>query len=212
MKIDFKKTEKELYQPKNIPGVIDVPAMTFIQLDGQGNPNDTEGEYYQAVEALYALSYAIKMSPRSGPAPQGFFDYVVSPLEGLWWQKGIQGVDLSKKDSFCWKAMIRQPDFVDAKVFAAAVETVSRKKPLLNVSKARLAVFTEGLCVQCMHIGSYDDEPATVAKMNSYISEQGLFCDLSEIRHHHEIYLSDPRKTEPARLKTIIRHPVRRNL
>lgn len=208
-KIDYKKTNKDLYQPKTEPGIIDVPAMAFIQLNGRGNPNDPEGEYQKAVEALYALSYTIKMSPKNGPAPHGYFEYVVPPLEGLWWQEGVRGVDLMSKDTFSWTAMIRQPDFVNEQVFAAAVEAVTRKKPQLNVSKARLATFTEGLCVQCMHIGSFDDEPATVAKMNSYIAEHDLLCDLSDIRRHHEIYLSDPRKTETAKLKTILRHPVR---
>lgn len=211
-KIDFKKKDKELYQPKTDPGVVDVPAMTFIQVAGHGNPNDPEGEYHQAVETLYALSYAIKMSPKSGPAPQGYYEYVVPPLEGMWWQEGIQGVDLKNKDSFSWIAMIRQPDFVNKEVFSAAALKVGLKKPLLNATNARLTVVNEGLCVQCMHIGSYDDEPATVAKMNSYIAEHDLLCDLSDTRRHHEIYLSDPRKTEAARLKTIIRHPVRRNL
>lgn len=209
-KIDFKKLNKEWYQPKTDPGLIDVPAMTFIQLQGAGNPNDPDGEYQRAVETLYGLSYAIKMSPKNGPAPTGYFEYVVPPLEGFWWQEGIQGVDLTHKDSFSWIAMIRQPDFVTGEVFAAALEKVKRKKPQLAASKARLVSLTEGLCVQCMHIGSYDDEPATVAKMNSYMAEHNLLCDLSDTRHHHEIYLSDPRKTDIAKLKTIVRHPVRR--
>ncbi|MNB98631.1 hypothetical protein D3C75_458870 [compost metagenome] len=209
-KKDFKKADKALYQPKTEPGVVDVPEMIFIQVDGQGDPNEPEGEYQRAVETLYALSYAIKMAPKSGPAPEGYFEYVVPPLEGLWWQEGIHGVDYTRKDKFSWTAMIRQPEFVDSQVYAAAVESVTRKKPKIDVSVVRLVTFTEGLCVQCMHIGSYDDEPATVDKMNRYIAEQGLLCDLSDVRKHHEIYLSDPRKSDIAKLKTIVRHPVRK--
>ncbi|AIQ54157.1 GyrI-like domain-containing protein [Paenibacillus sp. FSL R7-0331] len=209
-KKDFKKADKALYQPKTEPGVVDVPEMIFIQVDGQGDPNEPEGEYQRAVETLCALSYAIKMAPKSGPAPEGYFEYVVPPLEGLWWQEGIHGVDYTRKDKFSWTAMIRQPEFVDSQVYAAAVETVTRKKPQIDISAARLVTFIEGLCVQCMHIGSYDDEPATVDKMNRYIAEQGLLCDLSDVRKHHEIYLSDPRKSDIAKLKTIVRHPVRK--
>ncbi len=209
-KMDYKKAYKELYQPKTVPGVVDVPEMTFIQVDGQGDPNEPGGEYLRAVEILYALSYTIKMAPKNGLAPEGYFEYVVPPLEGQWWQEGIHGVDYTRKDKFCWTAMIRQPEFVDPQVYAAAVETVNRKKPQINVAKARLVTFTEGLCVQCMHIGSYDEEPATVEKMNNYIAEQGLLCDLSDIRKHHEIYLSDPRKSDTTKLKTIVRHPVRK--
>ncbi|AIQ48699.1 transcriptional regulator [Paenibacillus sp. FSL R7-0273] len=209
-KLDFKKADKELYQPKTVPGVVNVPEMTFIQVDGQGDPNEPEGEYQRALETLYSLSYAIKMAPKSSSAPEGYFEYVVPPLEGLWWQEGIHGVDYTRKDRFCWTAMIRQPEFVNEQVYAAAVETVTRKKPQIDISAARLVTFAEGLCVQCMHIGSYDDEPATVDKMNKYIAEQGLLCDLSDIRKHHEIYLSDPRKSDIAKLKTIVRHPVRK--
>lgn len=209
-KMDYKKAEKNLYQPKTEPGLIEVPAMTFIQLNGRGNPNAPDGEYSQAVETLYALSYAIKMAPKSGRAPAGYFEYVVPPLEGLWWQEGVHGVDYTDKESFCWTAMIRQPEFVNEQVFAAAVEALTRKKPQLDSSRARLAEITEGLCVQCMHIGSYDDEPATVAQMSSFITEHNLQYDFSDDRRHHEIYLSDPRKTAASKLKTILRHPVRR--
>jgi hypothetical protein len=208
-KMDYKKADKALYQPKTEPDVIDVPAMTFIQLDGCGDPNEPEGEYQKAVQALYSLSYTIKMSPKNGPAPQGYFEYVVPPLEGLWWQEGIRGVDLSRKDMFCWTAMIRQPDFVNEEVFAAAVAALNRKKPEINVSRAGLVTFTEGLCVQCMHIGSYDDEPATIAQTNTFITEHNLLCDFSEDRRHHEIYLSDPRRTAASKLKTVLRHPVK---
>ncbi|ASA25811.1 transcriptional regulator [Paenibacillus donghaensis] len=209
-KMDYKKAHKDLYQPKSEPGVIEVPTMKFIQLDGRGNPNEPEGEYHKALEVLYALSYTIKMSPKNGQVPDGYFEYVVPPLEGLWWQEDAENADYTNKSKFYWTAMIRQPDFVNDQVFAAAAETVTRKKPQLDLSKTRFTSLTEGLCVQCMHIGSYDDEPATVNKMNSFMADNHLLCDLSEVRRHHQIYLSDPRKSDVSKRKTIVRHPVRK--
>jgi hypothetical protein len=209
MPIDFKKTEKELYQPKTTPAIIDVPEMTFIAVDGRGDPNTSES-YKAALEALYGLSYAIKMSKMSGTQPDGYFEYVVPPLEGLWWSPDGGIVNYADKDSFCWTSMIRQPAFVTPEVFEFAKTTLAKKKPGIDLSKARLMKFTEGLCVQVMHIGSYDDEPATIAAMEQYAVDNGYAIDINDTRRHHEIYLSDPRKVAPEKLKTVIRHPVRR--
>lgn len=208
-KLDYKKKFKELYQPKSQPALIDVPQMNFIQIDGRGNPNEENGEYQTSVEMLYALSYAIKMMPKSGYTPPGYFEYVVPPLEGLWWLEDMDEFDYRNKSKFCWTSMIRQPDFVTNEVFAAACEIAAKKKPHLNLSKARLVSFTEGLCVQCMHYGSFDDEPITLKKMKEFMAENSLQCDLSDTRCHHEIYLSDPRKVDISKMKTVLRYPVR---
>ncbi|MCE5286466.1 MAG: GyrI-like domain-containing protein [Pelosinus sp.] len=208
-KLDYKKAYKELYQPKTEPNSIDVPEINFMQIDGRGNPNEPDGEYQRAVETLYALSYAIKMAPKNGWTPAGYFDYVVPPLEGLWWLDGGEAFDYSDKSKFCWTAMIRQPEFVTGEVFSQALSLVKKKKPGLDLANVRLAALAEGLCVQCMHIGSFDEEPATLAKMKQYMEENGLVCDLSAARRHHEIYLSDPRKTAIAKMKTVLRYPVR---
>lgn len=208
-KIDYKKKFKELYQPKEQPVVIDVPEMLFIQIDGRGNPNDENGAYKSAVETLYALSYAIKMMPKSGSIPADYFEYVVPPLEGLWWFSDRDEYDCSSKSKFCWTSMIRQPEFVTDSVFIAACDTVLRKKPHLDVSKAKLNSFTEGLCVQCMHYGSFDDEPITLSNMKSFMTNNSLTSDITDLRRHHEVYLSDPRKTEKAKMKTVLRLPVK---
>lgn len=209
-KLDYKTAYKELYAPKTTPALIDVPQMTFIQVDGRGDPNDPDGEYQQAVEVLYALTWTIKMSPKGGGAPEGYFEYVVPPLEGLWWMDDSQHADFQDKSKYCWTSMIRQPEFVTQDVFQRAVDEVRRKKPQIDTDKARLEVFTEGLCVQCMHIGPFADEPATIEKMEAYMVDNGLFSDLSDTRQHHEIYMGDPRKTDPAKMKTILRYSVRR--
>lgn len=207
-KLDFKKAFKDLYIPTEKPCKIFVPEMTFIMVDGKGNPNQTDGEYAKAVSLLYALSYSIKMRKLGENKPKGYFEYVVPPLEGLWWFDD-GGFRLDSKEHFCWTAMIRQPEFVTQAVFEQVCQETSSKKPNLDVSKARLREFEEGLCVQCMHIGPYDREPETVKKIDAYMFEQGLIADLSDTRHHHEIYLSDPRKGDPAKMKTVVRHPVR---
>ena len=207
MSVDYKNTEKDLYQPKTAPSIIDVPEMTFIAVDGKGDPNTSEA-YRIALEILYGLSYSIKMSKMGGSAPEGYFEYVVPPLEGLWWSSDGGMVDYTDKGGFCWTSMIRQPEFVTQEVFKAAKETLAKKKPELNTSMARIMKFTEGLCVQVMHIGSYDDEPTTIAAMEQYAVDNGYAIDLSDNRRHHEIYLSDPRKTAPEKLKTVIRHPI----
>lgn len=208
MPIDFKKTEKKLYQPQITPSIIDVPELTFIMVDGSGNPN-TSAAYKNALEILYGLSYNIKMSKMSGTQPAGYFEYVVPPLEGLWYHKnGGVITDLADKDNFCWTSMIRQPDFVTADAFETAKLALSKKKPDLDLSLARLEKFTEGLCAQIMHIGPYDDEPATIAVLGKFIEESGYSTDFTAIRRHHEIYLGDPRKTAPEKLKTVIRYPI----
>ena len=209
---DFKKEYKDLYAPKTNPSAIDVPEMIFIMVDGRGNPNTSE-EYQAAVEILYGFSYTVKMSKKSGTQPKGYFDYVVPPLEGLWWLS--EGSDSWKndKDRYCWTSMIRQPEFVDDIVFENAKNELVRKKPHLDVLRARLEAFKEGLCVvQALHIGSYDDEPRTNAAIGQFITDNGYASDISGTRRHHEIYLNYPRKTVPEKLKTIIRHPVSKRL
>lgn len=212
-KIDYKKEYKDLYLPKQKPTVVDVPTMTFIMVNGSGNPNIEGGEYQQAIELLYGLSYTIKMSKKSGCQPEGYFDYVVPPLEGLWWLEE-ENMDFTKKNQFCWTSMIRQPEFVTKEVFQWACNELKRKKPQIDIAKAHLETFTEGLCVQIMHIGTFDDEPKTIELIETYISENNFENAIStieadgRIRRHHEIYLSDPRKTAPQKLKTVLRHPV----
>ncbi|MCQ4636909.1 GyrI-like domain-containing protein [Anaerovorax odorimutans] len=197
--------------PKTKPALIQVPKMNFIMVDGAGDPNTSE-EYKQALELLYGLSYSIKMSKMGGNAPEGYFEYVVPPLEGLWWTEGLpfDGVNVKDKSKFLWTSMIRQPEFVSEDVFEQAKAELAKKKPHLDLSRARFAVWEEGLCAQVMHKGPYDDEPATIEKLDSFIEDSGLVCDISEKRQHHEIYLSDPRKAAPEKLKTVIRHPVRK--
>ena len=206
MVIDYKKTQKELYLPKTAPSVIDVPRMTFITVDGEGDPN-TSAEYTAAVELLYGLSYTIKMGSKS------ILEYVVPPLEGLWsvdddFRGG--GAEINDKSKFIWTMMIRQPDFVTEDILEVAKISLAKKKPNLDISKAKLETITEGLCVQVMHIGSYDDEPATVAALDGFAIENGYILDINDIRRHHEIYISDPRKVAPEKLKTVIRHPIRK--
>jgi hypothetical protein len=204
--LDFKKEFKELYQPKTTPSIIEVPAITAIEVDGAGDPN-TSAAYSSAIELLYGLSYAIKMGNKN------VLEYVVAPLEGFWEVEGGftgGGAPITDKDKLVWTAFIRQPDFVDDAVFASALDTVKKKKPHLDTAKARLETIDEGLCVQVMHIGPYDDEPATIALLDQYAAEQGYRVDMGGGRRHHEIYLSDPRKVAPEKMRTVIRHPCRR--
>ena len=208
MPVDFTKTEKDLYQTSANPSIIDVPDMTFIMADGTGNPNTSE-TYKTAVEILYGLSYAIKMSSKSGNAPVGFFEYVVLPLEGLWWLADKTETNFSQKDKYHWTAMIRQPYFVTTEVFEASKAALAKKKPELDLSFARLSRFTEGLCAQILHTGSYDNEPETIEFLERFVSESGYRTDISDKRRHHEIYLNNPQKTAPDKLKTIIRHPIK---
>jgi hypothetical protein len=214
--LDFKKVYKDLYSPGTEPAEILVPAMTFVMTDGRGDPNAEGGAYQQAVELLYAIAYAIKMSPKRQQAPAGYYDYVVPPLEGLWWLEDPKDFDFSQKEKFCWTMMIRQPEFVTGEVFEKICDEVKKKKPALDTGKARLQIFEEGLCVQAMHIGPFATEDATLKKIETYIRNHGLANDISAVlpdgmvRRHHEIYLGDPRKTAPEKLKTVLRHPVRR--
>jgi hypothetical protein len=204
---DFAKEQKELYQPKTSPAVVEVPEMVFFAVDGAGNPNEQEGQYADAVQLLYALSYTVKMSDKGKQPLPGFFSYRVPPLEGLWQMAGGQpGVDYANKAGFEWTSMIRQPAFVDEAAFDWACAEVQRKKGL-DPSRARLYRYYEGLCVQSLHIGPYDAEPATVARMDAFAAEQGFRLDFGA-RRHHELYLGDPRRTAPEKLKTIIRHPI----
>ena len=209
MSFDFKKEYKEFYMPKNKPGIVSVPGMNYIAVRGQGNPNVEDGEYKQAIELLYGIAYTIKMSKKGDHQIEGYFDYVVPPLEGFWWQEGIDGVDYAHKENFQWISVIRLPDFVTREDLGWAVKEAERKKKT-DFSKVEFLTYDEGLCVQCMHIGSYDDEPATVALMHAFMEEQGYVLDITDQRLHHEIYLSDARKTAPEKLKTVIRHPIRK--
>ena len=205
---DYKKEYKDLYLPKQKPSVIEVPPMRYVAVRGSGDPNEEGGAYKEAVGVLYAISYTIKMSEKGGHNIDGYFPYVVPPLEGLWWMAdGSAGVDYANKSGFCWISMIRLPEFVDEPIFRWAKEEVFRKKGI-DTSGATFYSLQEGLCVQCMHIGSYDDEPATVAAMEAYMSENGYRPDFSDTRRHHEIYLSDPRRTAPEKCRTVIRHPI----
>ena len=209
MPFDYKKEYKEFYLPPKTPGVVTVPAMNFLAVRGEGDPNEEGGAYKRAIGMLYAVAYTIKMSKRGAHTPDGYFDYVFPPLEGLWWQEGVHGVDYARKQDFRWISLIRLPEFVTRDVFDRAVRDASEKKGL-DLSPVEFFPWEEGLCVQCMHIGPYDDEPATVAAMGDYMKSQGLEPDFGEHRFHHEIYLSDVRRCSPERLKTVIRHPVRR--
>lgn len=209
MAFDYKKEYKEFYLPPKQPGIVEIPKMNFLAVRGKGDPNEENGEYKRAMELLYGIAYTIKMSYKGEHIIEGFFEYVVPPLEGLWWQEGIRGVDYSRKDLFQWISLIRLPDFVKESDFEWALEEAARKKKI-DFSQVEFFPYDEGLCVQCMHLGSYDNEPATIRQMETYAQEHGYAIDITNKRHHHEIYLSDPRKTEAAKLKTVIRHPVRK--
>ena len=208
MAFDYKKEFKQFYQPKKYPEIITIPKMNFIGISGQGDPNEENGAYQKAVQELYTLSYTLKMSYKTNYQIPGFFEYVVPPLEGFWWQLGIDGYDWTRKDLFQWLSVIRVPDFITEKDFEWAKNQAIAKKKLTKV-QAKLMTIDEGEVVQIMHIGPYDTEIQTVEKMTSYLAEVGYEEDFSSQRHHHEIYLSDPRRCAPEKMKTILRHPVR---
>lgn len=212
-KVDYKKKYKDLYVPKRKPVVIDVPEMSFLMVNGRGNPNTSES-YKQALEILYGLSFTIKMSKMSGNQPEGYFDYVVPPLEGLWYtedsEKPFDNIYLNDKDCFCWTSMIRQPEFVTTCVYEWAKGELLKKKPNLDFTAVRFETYNEGTCCQAMHIGPYDNEPDTIRLMQQFIDKEGYVEDFSHGRFHHEIYLGDPRKTKPENLKTVIRHPIKK--
>lgn len=211
MAFDYKKEYKEYYAPPKKPTILDIPKMNYIAVDGKGNPNDEDGQYQEALELLYAVAYTIKMSYKGDYKIEGFFEYVVPPLEGLWWQDKTSQFDYTKKENFCWTSLIRLPDFVTEKDFDWAVEQASKKKNK-DFSKVRFLTYEEGCCVQCMHIGSYDDEPKTIEAIDDFALKNGYEIDISGERLHHEIYLSDPRKCEASKLKTIIRHPIKKRV
>ena len=209
MAFDFKKEYKDLYQPKTTPSILTVPPMRCIAVRGAGDPNEPEGDYQRALAMLYAVAYTLKMSCKTDHRIDGFFEYVVSPLEGFWWQEGVSGMDYKNKAALQWISVIRLPDFVTEADFTWALETASRKKKL-DCSKAEFLTVEEGLCVQIMHVGPFDDEPRSVALMDAYLRENGYENDLSAERLHHEIYLSDARKAAPEKWRTVIRHPIRK--
>lgn len=227
MAFDYKKEYKEFYMPKNKPGIVEVPSMNYITVRGKGNPNAEGSEYKQSIGLLYGIAFTIKMSKKGSHQIKGYFDYVVPPLEGLWWQDEIQpvdaiagagqtgrqknttGIDYSRKEDFRFISMIRLPDFVTKEDFDWAIEEASRKKQE-DYSKVEFLTYDEGLCVQCMHIGAYDDEPATIELMHDFTAAQGYELDITDKRLHHEIYLSDARRVAPERLKTVIRHPIKK--
>lgn len=208
MAFDYKKEYKEFYLPSKKPSIIEIPSMNYIAVKGKGNPNDDNGEYKQSIGLLYAIAFTIKMSYKGGRKIEGYFEYVVPPLEGFWWQDGIKGIDYSRKEDFNFISLIRLPDFVTKKDFDWAIEEATKKKKQ-DFSKVEFLTYDEGLCVQCMHIGSYDDEPVTVNLMHEYAKENGYVLDITDTRFHHEIYLSDPRRCDVAKLKTVVRHPIK---
>ena len=209
MPFDFKKEYKEFYMPKNRPEIVTVPKMNYIAVRGKGNPNEEGGEYQRAIGVLYAIAYTLKMSYKSDYKIDGFFEYVVPPLEGFWWQDGVSGVDYANKDTFNWISVIRLPDFVTKQNFEWAVKTAEEKKKI-DCRRAEFLTLDEGLCVQMMHNGDFDDEPETVAVMDKFLIDAGYENDITDKRLHHEIYLSDARKVPPEKRKTVIRHPIKK--
>ncbi len=209
MPFDFKKEYKDLYKPKNKPTIVEVPKLNFVAVSGKGNPNAEGGAYQQAISVLYAISYTLKMSYKTNYRIDGFFEYVVPPLEGFWWQDGVQSVDYANKDSFNWISAIRLPDFITKENFDWAVEIATKKKNI-DCSIAEFLTIDEGLCVQILHTASYDDEPKSVALMDDFLAKNGYKNDFTSQRRHHEIYLSDPRKTSADKLKTVVRHPIKK--
>lgn len=207
MAFDFKKEYKEFYMPPKKPTIVTIPSMNYLAVKGKGDPNIEDGEYKQAISLLYGVAYTIKMSKKGSREIDGFFDFVVPPLEGFWWQDGVQGIDYSNKESFKWISLIRMPDFVMKADVDWAIAEASKKKKT-DFSKVEFFTYDEGLCVQCMHIGSYDSEPETVSIMHEYMKKMGYALDISDQRFHHEIYLSDARKAAAEKLKTVIRHPI----
>lgn len=208
MAFDYKKEYKEYYAPTKNPTIVLIPRMNFVAVRGKGNPNEEDGEYKKALNLLYGIAFTIKMSYKGTHEIKGFFEYVVPPLEGFWWQENVKGIDYEHKETFQWISLIQLPDFVTEDDFKWAVQEATHKKKI-DFSIVEFFTYEEGMCVQCMHIGSYDDEPATVNRMEKYAKEQGYEIDINEDRFHHEIYLSDPRKSVPEKCKTILRHPVK---
>lgn len=209
MAFDYKKEYKEFYMPKKAPSIVEVPSMNYIAVRGKGDPNDENGEYKKTIGLLYAIAFTIKMSKKGDHQIDGYFDYVVPPLEGFWWQEGKTEIDYSRKSDFCWISLIRLPDFVTKKDFDWAISEAEAKKKI-DLSNVEFLTYSEGLCVQCMHIGSYDSEPETIRLMNEFAAKNGYALDITDNRFHHEIYLSDARRVTPKKLKTVIRHPIKK--
>ena len=208
MAFDYKKEYKEFYLPPKKPQIITIPSMNFIAVRGEGDPNEEDGVYKESIGLLYGIAYTIKMSKMGKHKIEGYFDYVVPPLEGFWWQDEIYGVDYTHKETFQWISLIRLPEFATKEIYQWAVKEATEKKQT-DFSKVEFLTYEEGLCVQCMHIGPYDDEPKTVQMMDQFTKEQGYKLDFESGRYHHEIYLSDVRRCKPENLKTVIRHPIR---
>ena len=210
MAFDFKKEFKRFYKTSKNPEIIEIPKMNFIAVRGKGNPNEKDGEYQKAVEMLYGVAYTLKMSYKTQYKIEGFFEYVVPPLEGLWWQENVENKNyLLNKELFNWISLIRVPDFIKKEDVEWAINCATEKKKK-DFSKVEFFSYNEGLCVQCMHIGSYNDEPKTIQRMNEFVQESGYSIDLTDKRHHHEIYLSDPRKADMNKMKTVIRQPIKK--
>ncbi|MCI9362056.1 MAG: transcriptional regulator [Hungatella sp.] len=208
MAFDYKKEYKEFYLPKAVPGIVTVPKMNFAAVRGSGDPNAEGGAYKESIGLLYGVAFTIKMSKKGSHQIDGYFDYMFPPLEGFWWQDGVQGIDYARKEDFQWISLIRLPDFVTMEDFGWAIAEAEAKKQQ-DFSRVEFLTYDEGLCVQCMHIGAYDEEPLTVEVMHRYMTEQGYALDITEQRYHHEIYLSDARRTAPEKRKTVIRHPIK---
>lgn len=207
MPFDYKKEYPEFYQPPKTPGIVKIPRMNYLAVSGKGNPNAEEGEYQAAIGKLYTIAFTLKMSHKGSHQILGYFPYVVPPLEGLWWQQGSGHIDYAHKENFQWISMIRLPDFIRKEdVDWAIVEAAKKKKT--DFSQVEFFPYEEGLCVQCMHVGSYEEEPDTIAAMDAYAAEHGYAVDFSSGRHHHELYLSDPRKSTPEKWRTVLRHPI----
>ena len=211
MAFDYKKEYKEFYMPPQKPAIVEIPKMNFIAVSGKGNPNVEDGEYSKAMNLLYGIAYTLKMSYKNDHKIKGFFEYVVPPLEGFWWQDKTEDIDYSHKETFQWISLIRLPDFVTKADFEWATKEATKKKKM-DFSAVCFQPYDEGLCVQSMHMGSYDDEPVTISAMADFVKKNGYVIDITENRYHHEIYLSDPRKTEISKLKTVIRHPIKKQI
>ena len=209
MAFDYKKEYKEFYMPKTKPEIITIPRMNYLAVRGSGDPNVEGGAYKESIGLLYGIAFTIKMSKKGTHQIEGYFDYVVPPLEGFWWQNGVAGIDYSHKEDFNWLSVIRLPDFVSEEDFNWAISEATAKKKQ-DFSKVQFLTVEEGLCVQCMHIGAYDDEPATIEIMHQFMEKQGYELDITKQRHHHEIYLSDARRVAPEKRKTVIRHPIKK--
>ncbi len=209
MAYDFKKEQKEIYQPKAKPSIVTIPKMNYLAIRGKGNPNQEGGEYQQAIQTLFPVAYALRMSYKTDYKIEGFFEYVVPPLEGFWWIDNLEGMDYNRKDDLEWITVLRLPEFITEKDFQWAINQVSTKKGI-DCSKVEFFSYDEGLCVQMMHLGHFDNETETVELMQAFIKEEGYVEDFGGGRMHHEVYISDIRKSAPEKWKTVVRHPIKK--